>query len=237
MWAQGALPILRQKGLGLLGSAKTLNPAPAHIKTAGRRARRGEGARAWGPALPPCLKYFLKAWQRPSPLLAVRPTPFGRSQPTRSPTKWTCWNSHGGACQLPPGARSGSQGNVRLLAKPSQGRQQGPCRSRDVPLHTVCPREQLRWAAGRQEEGTCLCFLSTCSTVMHRSLWEVVLGPDMQNTTGAVLTSWGPGSWEHRHGCSPPYPKCTRKMSFTLARWGEAEAEVGSPCLLYAPPG
>ena len=68
------------------------------------------------------------------------------------------------------GARSGSQGNVRLLAKPSQGRQQGPCCSRDVPLNTVCPREQLRWAAGRQEGGTCLCSLSTCSTVMHRSL-------------------------------------------------------------------
>lgn len=67
----------------MLDSAKTLNPAPAHIKTAGPRARRGEGARAWGPARPPCLKYFLKAWQPPPPPLEAQPTPSWRS----------CWDA------------------------------------------------------------------------------------------------------------------------------------------------
>lgn len=44
--------------------------------------------------------------------------------------------------------------------------------------------------------------------------------------------SWGPGSWEHRHGCSPLIPTVQGKSLSTFARWGEAEAEVGSPCPL-----
>ena len=44
--------------------------------------------------------------------------------------------------------------------------------------------------------------------------------------------SWGPGSWEHRHGCFPLIPTVQGKSLSTLARWEEAEAEVGSPCPL-----
>lgn len=44
--------------------------------------------------------------------------------------------------------------------------------------------------------------------------------------------SWGPGSWEHRHGCSPLIPTVQGKSLSIHARRGEAEAEVGSPCLL-----
>ena len=68
---------------------------------------------------------------------------------------------------------------------------------------------------------------------MHRRLWEgVVLGPDAaeHNWGSSCLGDLGAGSTDMD---VPPLSQLYKEKSFsTFARWGEAEAEVGSPCPL-----
>ena len=100
-----------------------------------------------------------------------------------------------------------------------------------MPLHTVCPREQLRWEVRRQEEGT-------CSSVMHRRLWEgVVLGPDAaEHRWGSSgLGDLGAGSTDMD---VPPLSQLYKENHFLHLRGGEKQRlRWAAPVPFYSSPG
>lgn len=193
----------------------------------------------WGPARPPRLKCSLQAWKPPPPTWQRSPHPLREA-----------------ACR--PGSHQVhllkfTLKSVSAPTRRGRGRRQGHAPlpaglSQDVPPHAAVPRspgavssEPTGWGAGRQDEGTLLCPLSTCSPVRAGACWGgVVLGPD------AAGHKWGSDHVLRTYqvlGALARWtllPQTRREQVFHTQQVGRSRGRAGQPrplCCPQARPG